>query len=71
GKFTRDLATGDVIKATIVGNVIRAFVNGVLIFQASDSAITSGQPGIAFFTRPDGVADSALFGMTSYTATGL
>jgi hypothetical protein len=71
GKLDRDLMSGDVIKATIVGNVISAYINGVLIFQAVDSTFTTGQPGIAFFTRPDGVAANADFGMTSYTAVEL
>jgi hypothetical protein len=69
GSLGRDLVSGDVIKATIVGNVISTYINGVLMVQASDSTYASGQPGIAFFTRPDGVSASALFGMTSYTAS--
>jgi hypothetical protein len=69
GGLGRDLVSGDVIKATIVGNVISTYINGVLRAQATDSTFATGQPGIGFFTRPDGVADSANFGMTSYSAS--
>jgi hypothetical protein len=69
GGLGRDLRSGDVIKATIVGNVISSYINGVLMFQATDSTFATGQPGIGFFTRPAGVADSASFGMTSYSVS--
>jgi hypothetical protein len=69
GGLGRDLVSGDVIKATIVGNVISTYINGVLRAQATDSTFATGQPGIGFFTRPAGVADSANFGMTSYSAS--
>jgi hypothetical protein len=65
----RDLVSGDVIKATIVGNVISTYVNGVLMAQGTDSTYSTGQPGIGFFTRPGG--NTANFGMTSYTASTL
>jgi len=67
GRLGRELVSGDVIKATIVGNVISAYINGVLIAQAIDSTFVSGQPGIGFFTRPGG--NSAHLGLTSYTVS--
>jgi hypothetical protein len=67
GTIGREFVTNDVIKATIVGNVISAYINGVLIAQVVDPTYSSGQPGIGFFTRPGG--NSANFGMTSYTAS--
>ena len=67
GNLGRGLVSGDVIKATIVGNVISAYINGVLRAQAIDSTFASGQPGIGFFTRPGGNSEN--FGMTSYTAS--
>jgi hypothetical protein len=70
GSLGRNLVSGDVIKATIVGNVISTYINGVLMAQAIDSTFANGQPGIAFFTRPEGVSANADFGMTSYTASG-
>jgi len=69
GDLGRDLVSGDVIRATIVGNVISAYINGVLRAQATDSTFATGQPGIGFFTRPSGVSDNPNFGMTSYSVT--
>jgi hypothetical protein len=63
----RGLATGDVIKATMVGNVISLYVNGTLLARTTDSTFTSGQPGIGFFTRPGG--NSANLAITRFTAT--
>lgn len=40
--------TGDVVRATIAGNVISAWKNGVLIGQAQDVTFPSGQPGFGF-----------------------
>jgi hypothetical protein len=69
GSVGRDIVSGDVFKATIVGNTISAYVNNVLIAQTTDNTnpYTTGQPGIGFFTRPLG--NSANFGMTSYSVT--
>jgi chitodextrinase len=43
------LQTGDVVKATIVGNVITAYINGVPVLQVTDDTFTSGSPGIGFY----------------------
>lgn len=65
----RKLVTGDVVKATIIGNTITAYINGVLMSQVDDSVWTTGQPGIAFFKRTTGLnSDLAI---TRYTATPL
>ncbi len=40
--------TGDAIKATVIGNVISAYKNGILMGQAIDSTYTNGNPGIGF-----------------------
>src|SRR5438477_13187607 len=45
---------GDTFKASIVGNVISAYVNDVLISQTTDDAFTTGNPGISFFRRDCG-----------------
>ena len=63
----RPLATGDVVKATIVGNTIRAYINGMEVGRAVDSTFSSGQPGISFFIRPGG--HQRLLGLTHYTVT--
>jgi hypothetical protein len=67
GGIGRELVTGDVVKATIIGNVIKLFINGVLMAQVTDSTYTSGQPGISFFTRPGG--NSEHLGLMSYTVS--
>ena len=45
------LADGDLIKATIVGNVISGYINGVQVLTASDSNFSSGSPGIGFWIQ--------------------
>ena len=67
GGLFRELVSGDVIKATAIGNVISLYINGVLMGQATDSTFATGQPGISFFTRPGG--NSANLGITSYTVS--
>jgi len=39
---------GDVIEATVEGNVVKGFINGVEVTSATDDVFTSGAPGIAF-----------------------
>jgi hypothetical protein len=39
---------GDVVEASIVGNVIRSFINGREVLTATDDAFASGGPGIGF-----------------------
>ncbi|WP_298824975.1 hypothetical protein [uncultured Piscinibacter sp.] len=61
------LKTGDRIKAQIVGNTIKAWINDVLKLHVVHSKYTSGQPGIGFFIRPGG--SSNLLTLTSVTAS--
>jgi hypothetical protein len=42
------VADGDVIKATVVGSTLTAYLNGVPILTATDSTFTDGSPGIGF-----------------------
>lgn len=42
------VATGDVVKATITGNIIRVFINQVQVIQVTDSTFATGRPGIGF-----------------------
>ncbi len=67
GYLGRQLVTGDVLKATIVGNTITMYVNGRLMARSIDSTFSHGQPGMGFFIRPDG--SPKLLGLTSYSAT--
>ena len=39
---------GDIVRATIIGNVIKGYVNGVEMISATDNAFTAGNPGIGF-----------------------
>jgi hypothetical protein len=63
----RPLVTRDVVKATIVGNTIRLYINGQQLAWTVDSAIASGQPEISFFIRPGG--SQRLLGLTSFSAS--
>jgi hypothetical protein len=39
---------GDLVEATVVGNVLTGFINGVEVFSATDHMFDSGSPGIGF-----------------------
>ena len=55
---------GDLVEATIVGNVIKGYVSGVEVISATDSTYKEGNPGIGFNY---GVENSNRdFGFTSY-----
>jgi len=61
--------TGDVLKATIIGNVITGYINGVKVTQATDNTYTTGNPGVGFNY---GVGNTnADFGFTSFSASSL
>jgi hypothetical protein len=62
------VAEGDVVKATIVGSLITAYINGVQVLRATDVTYASGNPGIGFYLR--GVAGvNRDYGFTSFTAS--
>lgn len=64
----RPLTIGNVVKATIVGSTITAYVNGVQNLQVNDSTYSSGSPGMGFFLRgTPGV--NADYGFMSFTAS--
>jgi hypothetical protein len=55
---------GDLVEATIVGNVIKGYANGVEVISATDNTYKEGSPGIGFNY---GVGESnGDFGFTSY-----
>jgi hypothetical protein len=58
------VTTGDVVKATIVGNAITAYKNGVPLARVTDHTYTTGNPGIGFNEGIDGV-----YGISHFTAT--
>jgi hypothetical protein len=56
--------TGDVVKATIVGNEIKTYKNGVLMGTAKDNTYIHGNPGFGF---NEGVNGN--YGISSFSAT--
>lgn len=58
------VTTGDVVKATIVDNVITAYKNGVIMGQAVDNTWKAGQPGFGFNEGRNGD-----YGITRLTVT--
>ena len=59
--------TGDVIKATIVGKVLSAYKNGVLMGQATDSTFTTGNPGMGFNEN----SFNGDYGFSNFTASDI
>ena len=62
------IITGDVVKATIVGSTITAYLNGVQKLQFIDSTYPSGRPGMGFFLQGAGGVNSD-YGFTRFTAS--
>ena len=59
---------GDTVKATIVGNTITSYINGVAKLSVTDSTFSSGSPGMGFYLQSaSGV--NADYGFKSYTAS--
>lgn len=62
------VAEGDVVKATMVGNVITVYKNGVKMNQVTDGTFATGRPGMGFFLQ-GGTGTNRDYGFTSYSAT--
>jgi hypothetical protein len=62
------VANGDVVKATIVGNVITVYKNGVQLNQATDGTYAAGHPGMGFFLQ-GGPGANRDYGFTTFSAT--
>ncbi len=62
------ISNGDTVKATIVGNVITAYINNVQVAQAVDSTYPSGNPGMGFFIQGTPAANRD-YGFSSLTAS--
>src|ERR1051325_565920 len=61
---------GDVIKATIVGNLITVYLNGVQVDQVSDNTFTSGNPGMGFYVQGiSGATVNGDYGFTNFSAS--
>ena len=45
------LSNGDLVKATVVGHKIIAYINGAPVLQGIDETISDGSPGIGFYLK--------------------
>ena len=67
--------TGDVFEATIVGNVITAYINGVQKATATDDTYATGLPGMGFYlghyNYPICAGTNAGYGFANYTAVAI
>ena len=61
---------GDTLKATIIGNKITIYLNGVMKLQGTDNTYSTGNPGMGFFLLgcPGSNAD---FGFKSFRADAI
>ena len=69
--ITYGVKTGDIFKATIVGNTITIYLNGVAKGQVRDSTFASGNPGIGMYIESPSTCGSggSNFGFSSFTAS--
>ena len=59
---------GDVVKATVVRNIITSYINGVAVATASDSTYGSGNPGMGFFLQ-GATGVNRDYGFTTFSAS--
>ena len=83
GKFTcladhrgtnSGLKHGDILKASLIGNVIRVDVNGVEKARATDDTFKTRDPGIGEYLACEGgrgIGSNTDFGFTGFTARGI
>lgn len=69
GTGISSLATGDVLKATMIGTTINVYKNGTLVQTVTDATFATGNPGIGFFVNPGGTLDG--YCISQFTAAGL
>jgi hypothetical protein len=62
------IKTGDVVKGTIVGNVITAYINNVQVLQVTDNTFSTGSPGMGFYLQ-NATGKNGDYGFKSFTAT--
>ncbi len=68
------LKSGDTLKASIVGNMITVYVNGVEKARINDDSYKTGNPGIGVFLQCNGrhgAGSNKDFGFTSFSARGI
>ena len=64
---TYGIRNGDSVRATIIGNVVTAYINGVQMAQATDATFKTGNPGMGFNLHGC-TATNGDYGFTSFTA---
>jgi len=69
GRTGPGIYNGDTVRATIAGSTISVYINGSMIFTATDSTYSSGSPGLGFFLQGGSSNLDSDFGFTSYTAS--
>ncbi len=62
------VANGDVVKASIVGNVITVYINNVQVLQVTDSTYANGNPGMGFYVQ-GATGVNGDYGFTNFTAS--
>jgi len=58
---------GDAVKATVIGNVITSYINGVAVASARDSTYGDGNPGMGFFLQ-GATGVNRDYGFTTFSA---
>lgn len=62
------LRNGDVVKATVMGSVITAYINDTPVLQATDGTYPNGNPGIGFYLE-GATGVNGDFGFRNFSAT--
>jgi hypothetical protein len=68
------LKNGDILKASVIGNVISVSVNGIQKASATDNMHPAGSPGIGFFLQCNdgqGLGTNRDFGFSRFAAHGI
>ncbi len=68
------LKNGDILKASVVGNLITVSINDIKKAQVQDDTFKTGDPGIGEFLacdRGQGIGSNTDFGFSSFTARGI
>ncbi len=61
------IASGNVVKATVIGNVITVYINGTQVAQVTDGTFAAGNPGMGFYLS-GGSGMNTDYGFTNLTA---
>ena len=60
---------GDVVKASMIGNVITVYINDVQVLQATDDTYSTGSPGMGFFLSGGPTSLNSDYGFTNFKAS--